>query len=173
MNSIDNNYIRRLLLITCSLMLNACQSGLPVKTVITGTVTKVHDGDSIHVTPTGKKRVVVRLAAIDAPEIKQEHGMQSRDYLRSMVMNREVTVRCNKVDKYRREICVVLLEDRDINLAMLTAGQAWYYSKYKNEQPVSHRRSYKKAESQARKKEIGLWQSEPVPPWTFRALAKS
>ena len=172
MKFIATNCLKSTLAIVCSLVIHSCNSGLPVTTVITGTVTKVHDGDSIHVTPVGKKRVVIRLAAIDAPEIKQEHGIKARDYLRSMVMNRKVTVHCNKVDKYRRQICVVSLDDRDINLAMLTAGHAWHYTKYQNEQPGSHRRAYKKAESGARRQKIGLWQSEPVPPWTYRSMAQ-
>lgn len=154
-------------------MLTGCQGGLPVTQEITGRITKVHDGDSVHVTPTGKSRVIVRLAAIDAPEIKQSNGIESRDYLRSMIMNRNVNVRCNKTDKYRRQICVVSHDGKDINLEMLKAGHAWYYAKYKNEQARKDQRLYLKAESQAKKSKTGLWAtSEPVAPWQFRALTQ-
>ena len=157
-------------LLLCSVA--GCQGGLPVKKVVSGTVTKVHDGDSLHITPAGKKRVVVRLAAIDAPEIKQDHGLQSRDYLRSMVMDRNVTAHCNKIDKYRRQICVVSHKDRDINLAMLSAGYAWYYTAFKDEQAKKQQRAYRKAEAKAQRDRMGLWQYNPVAPWIFRSQAQ-
>jgi len=149
-------------------------NGLAVNLIVDGTVTKVHDGDSVHITPPGKKRVIIRLAAIDAPEIKQDHGIASRDYLRSMIMNKQVTARCNKVDKYNRQICVVLKNNQDINLEMLTAGNAWYYEKYKKEQSSSDQRSYEKAEKNAKRKKIGIWAEDTaIPPWDFRALARN
>lgn len=158
--------------ILCTLLLQACKGGLPVNSVISGTVTKVHDGDSIHITPTGGKRVVIRLAAIDAPEISQEHGTVSRDYLRSLLMSKSATAHCNKQDKYGRQVCVVVRDGRDINVEMLSAGQAWYYSRFKDEQTISNRRVYKRAETSAKKKKLGLWLSEPVPPWVFRSSTK-
>ena len=157
--------------ILCFMLVPACQGGLPVTAVVTGTVTKVHDGDSIHITPAGRKRVIVRLAAIDAPEIKQQHGVKSRDYLRSLLLHKPATALCNKLDKYQRQICVVKRDDLDINLEMLAAGQAWYYERFKEEQTRANQRAYKKAETIARKRKLGLWQAEPMPPWTFRSRA--
>ena len=154
------------------LSVTACEGGLPTNKVISGTVTKVHDGDSLHITPSGKKRVVVRLAAIDAPEISQHNGVKSRDYLRSMVMNRQVTAHCNKSDKYHRQVCVLRIEDRDINLAMLSAGMTWYYHRFKDEQATKQQRAYQRAESKAQNKNIGLWQSDPIAPWVFRAQTR-
>lgn len=148
--------------------------GRPVSAVFNGKVTKVHDGDSVHITPTGKKRVIIRLAAIDAPEIKQSHGINSRDYLRNMIMNKQVTARCNKVDKYQRQVCVVLNNGTDTNLEMLKAGQAWYYERFRDEQPRNEQRSYRKAASNAKKRQAGLWRDgTAIPPWEFRAQANN
>ncbi len=153
--------------------LMGCQSGLPVNMEINGRITKVHDGDSAHITPTGSKRVIVRLAAIDAPEIKQEHGIKSRDYLRGLILNREVVAYCNKLDKYRRQICKVTHKGTDINVEMLKGGQAWYYSRYRQEQTRSDQRIYKKAESLAKRAQLGLWKNtEAVAPWEFRSIVR-
>ena len=148
-----------------------CDSGDPVNAVFTGTVTKVHDGDSIHVTPPGKKHVIIRLAAIDAPEIKQKHGIQSRDSLRALIMGKQVTAECNKLDKYNRQVCVVLIDGTDANLQMLKTGQAWYYERFKDEQSTSDQRAYRNASSRATKQKLGLWQDgATIAPWDFRAL---
>ena len=150
------------------------RDGLPVKLTVEGRVTKVHDSDSIHITPPGRKRVIVRLAAIDAPEINQDHGIASRNYLRGMIMNRQVTARCNKVDKYKRQICVVLKDGQDINLEMLKAGKAWYYEKFKKEQSRRNRRAYQKAAKTAARQRPGLWaEATAIPPWEFRARTRN
>lgn len=150
-----------------------CQSGLPVNKELNGRVTKVHDGDSVHITPGGSKRVIVRLAAIDAPEIRQAHGIKSRDYLRGLILNRDVTAYCNKLDKYQRQICKVTYRGTDINVEMLKGGHAWYYQRYRKEQTRGDQRKYKKAESLAQKAKLGLWKNtQAVAPWEFRSLAQ-
>jgi len=53
-------------------------SSLASAELLTGTVTSVHDGDTITLnTDSGAKKI--RLAGIDAPEIKQPYGIASRD----------------------------------------------------------------------------------------------
>ncbi len=149
-------------------------NGLKVNLIVSGEVTKVHDGDSIHITPQGKRRTIVRLAAIDAPEINQTHGVDSRNHLRSMILQKQVTAHCNKVDKYKRQICVVLKDNRDVNLEMLKTGNAWYYEKFREEQNRKDQRIYRKAEENARKKRRGIWiEATAIPPWEFRDLARN
>jgi len=101
-------------------------SDSPSKATHTGLVTKVHDGDSIHITPPGQKRVVIRLAGIDAPELKQAYGIASRDKLRSMILNQTASARCYKKDRYQRNVCVVYFDGDDMNLEMVRAGFAWH-----------------------------------------------
>jgi endonuclease YncB( thermonuclease family) len=45
----------------------------------------VHDGDTLRVVR-GNEELKIRLCGIDAPEIKQTLGIESRDYLRSEAM---------------------------------------------------------------------------------------
>jgi endonuclease YncB( thermonuclease family) len=45
----------------------------------------IHDGDTLRVVR-GNEELKIRLCGIDAPEIKQPLGIESRDYLRSEAM---------------------------------------------------------------------------------------
>ncbi|OED39251.1 hypothetical protein AB833_17160 [Chromatiales bacterium (ex Bugula neritina AB1)] len=148
----------------------SCTTSPKITDTVSGTVTKVHDGDSIHITPSGKKRVIIRLAGIDAPELAQPFGMVSRDMLRSMILNRPAEARCHKQDKYHRQVCVVYFEGEDINLQMVKAGMAWHYKFYQDEQSRQQRRQYSRAERDAREDRTGLWDGESIAPWVFRRL---
>ena len=86
-----------LLLALITLATAACTTNPPITDTFTGPVTKVHDGDSIHIMPKGEKRIIIRLAGIDAPEIKQPFGIASRDKLRSIILNRTAKAKCHKV----------------------------------------------------------------------------
>ena len=81
---------------------------------ITGKVVKVSDGDTIWVLDT-KKKVKVRLLGIDAPEIKQAFGEESRMILARLIKKQNVIVVGDGKDRYGRLIGKVLLDDRDIN----------------------------------------------------------
>jgi endonuclease YncB( thermonuclease family) len=148
----------------------ACSTTPHDTTRITGIANKVHDGDSIHITPAGQKRVIVRLAGIDAPELKQRFGLPARDHLRSILLNKPVEARCHKIDRYERRLCVVYRDGTDINLAMVSAGLAWHYKKYQNEQTRKQRRQYASAEHEARTRRLGLWRdNNPQAPWNYRS----
>ena len=159
-----------LLLTLATLVPVASTASPPITNTFTGTVTKVHDGDSIHITPEGEKRVIIRLAGIDAPEIKQPFGIASRDKLRSMILNRTAEAKCHKTDRYKRQICVVYFNGVDVNLQMVRSGMAWHYKEYQKEQSRWQQWQYSRAESKARGSGHGLWSGEHIAPWVFRKL---
>lgn len=161
-----------LLLVLATLGPFACSTSPLITGNFTGTVTKVHDGDSIHITPEGEKRVIIRLAGIDAPELKQPFGIASRDKLRSMILNRPAEAKCHKIDRYRRQVCVVYFNGEDVNLQMVRAGMAWHYKEYHKEQSRWQRWEYSRAENKARNGGFGLWGRESIAPWEFRKLAE-
>ena len=167
------NSLYYLLLTLATLAPAACSTNPPITDTFTGPVTKVHDGDSIHITPKGEKRVIIRLAGIDAPEIKQPFGIASRDKLRSMILNRTAKAKCHKIDRYKRQVCVVYFDGEDVNLQMVRVGMAWHYKEYQGEQSRRQRRQYSKAESRARNDRLGLWDGESVAPWVFRKIVRS
>ena len=136
---------------------------------ITGKVVKVSDGDTIWVLDP-KKKVKVRLLGIDAPEIKQAFGKESKMILIRLIEKQNVIVVGNNKDRYGRLIGKVLLDDRDINLEMIKAGAAWHYKKYQTDQLKADRILYSIQEQLAQKTKRGLWKkSDPLAPWQWRA----
>lgn len=159
------------LFLAASLVLTAACSTTPSDPLhsVSGMVSKVHDGDSIHITPPNQKRVVIRFSAIDAPELKQNFGLSSRDYLRSLLMGKQATAKCHKTDRYQRNVCAVYHNENDIGLKMIESGFAWHYKKYQNEQTSKQRAQYRHAEIRAKNLGRGLWQQDmPIAPWEFR-----
>lgn len=131
-----------------------------------GAVVDVHDGDTVKIrTTTGLVRV--RLQNIDAPELAQAGGQESRDYLRRLApLGQVVTVETGGKDKYRRTLGVVWRENINLNLAMVRAGQAWAYRKY-SPAPV-----YLAGEADARRSHLGLWGAVAMAPWDWRHRPK-
>ena len=136
---------------------------------VQGKVVAIADGDTITVLDAQNQQHKIRLAGIDAPEKKQAFGQASKKHLSDMVFDRDVTLDCGKTDKYRREICVVMVDGQDANLAQVKAGMAWWYRKYQKEQTAAQRSSYEAAEATAKAGRVGLWsEAEAVPPWEWR-----
>ncbi len=69
----------------------------------------VYDGDTLRVVK-GNEEVKVRFACIDAPEAKQEGGIESRDYLRSLLnqAGNQVKVNQTDTDRYGRAVASVV-----------------------------------------------------------------
>lgn len=70
----------------------------------------VHDGDAITLLDAANRQHKIRLDGIDAPELGQPFGKASKPNLADLVFNREVVADCGKTDRYRREVCRVLVE---------------------------------------------------------------
>jgi len=136
--------------------------------VLLGTVIAVHDGDSITLrTESNKKKI--RLAGIDAPELKQPYGVESRSLLREAVLDKSVLVESSRNDKYRRVIGKVTLDGQDINLKQIQLGGAWVYRAYLKELSKEDRAAYLEAEAESKTIAVGLWKdSNPVEPWIWR-----
>ncbi len=136
---------------------------------LTGRVVGVHDGDTITVLDANRTQYKIRLAGIDAPELKQAFGSRSKQNLSKWVYNRDVIVEWSKHDRYKRVVGVVLVDGHDVNLEQVRAGMAWWYRQYAKEQTPHDRQLYEQAENEARSAKRGLWvDSQPIPPWEFR-----
>ena len=135
----------------------------------TARVVGVTDGDTIKALDGTRVQHRIRLAGIDAPEKAQPYGQRSKQHLAEQVFGREVTLSCGKHDRYKREVCVVLLEGQDINLSQVQAGYAWWYRQYAREQTPAQRKEYEEAERTAQERHAGLWRdNSPIPPWEWR-----
>lgn len=132
-----------------------------------GLVDNVHDGDTIRLRTT-EGMVKVRLQNIDAPEIAQPGGIQSRDELRHMApLGQPVIVETTGRDKYGRTLGEVFRGGQNLNLALVRHGQAWVYRKYCTAP------NYLLAERQAQTEHLGVWATQDaMAPWVFRHQPK-
>ena len=101
---------------------------------LAGRVVGVHDGDTITILDASKKQHKIRLAGIDAPELKQAFGTRSRQKLSDMAYDKDARLECHKTDRYKREVCKVWVQPSDCptcsktldaGLAQIIAGLAW------------------------------------------------
>lgn len=132
----------------------------------TAVVTHVSDGDTVWVRPSrGGARVPVRLLDIDAPEICQRSGQQSRDALARQVLRRTVTVEERGRDDYGRVLARLHRSGQDVGEQLVVEGHAWSY-RFRNQPGPYHAQ-----ETQARQARRGLWAAaHPLEPRAFRRL---
>lgn len=125
----------------------------------------VHDGDTITVLDDAKHQTKVRLAEIDAPELKQPYGSKSKKMLSDLVFGKTVTVAKGDIDKYGRTVGRVYQGNTDVNLAMVRQGGAWAYRQYLTDDAIPA------AEESAKADRAGLWglqEDQRMPPWEWR-----
>lgn len=136
-------------------------------------VTFVEDGDTASLKRQDGSSINCRIDKIDAPEVghpkvgkkEQPFGEESKQTLRSMIENKEVTLRITRpqADKYGRNLCQIEVEGKDVSAEMVRKGAAWLYREYGNDPTLM------KEEAMARRNRTGLW-GAPIPeyPPAFR-----
>lgn len=132
---------------------------------ITGIVTKVSDGDTIVIQTVKNKKLKVRLAKIDAPELAQPHGKTAHIFLNQLLLSQAVTVNYKNKDRYQRIVGEVYLNGMDIGAEMVSQGHAWVYRQYSDDFYLYC------LEYWARITQKGLWAlpaDKRVPPWEWR-----
>lgn len=154
-------------------------------TELTGRAVSVHDGDTITVLDADKRQHKVRLAGVDAPELKQAFGTRSRQNLAGLVRGQDVRVEWEKTDRNGRTVGKVLfmpsscltpacLEPADANYEQIATGMAWYYRQYARELKPEDCTKYDAAENRARGEKLGLSADvKPVAPGEWRRVGKS
>jgi endonuclease YncB( thermonuclease family) len=132
--------------------------------VLVGTVTRVVDGDTIHV-QLASGPIEVRFSSSDAPEKDQTWGREAKLALEGRISTRRVTLVPVEQDRYDRLIAFVYLDDEDLNGWMVQQGHAWAYRDDLEDD------RYCALEAAARSAERGLWapsQSPAYAPWEWR-----
>lgn len=135
---------------------------------LSGVVTAVHDGDTLTLREDSGRIRKVRLAAIDAPELRQAFGRAAQRYLARRVEGRRVAV-TTRGTSHGRAVGVVIYRRRDLGLRQIEAGYAWYDARYRSTIAAADREIYAAAQKKARDGRRGLWQAAaPVAPWEWR-----
>lgn len=135
--------------------------------IVTGTVSKVSDGDSIHITTPEQTKFKVRLYGIDAPETPkinhrtgkvnkpgQPYGEESWKALEDKVMGKQVKMDILDIDKYKRMVGMIWHDDRNINLEMVREGYAEAFIEYLK---PPYRTEFLEAEQEAKSAKRGIW----------------
>ena len=131
--------------------------------MLEGRVIGVHDGDTVTLLISGNHQIKVRLAQIDAPELDQAFGQQSKRSLSAIVFNKTIKVEKETTDKYGRTVGTLLVDGLDANKEQVKLGMAWVYRKYLHDQ------SLMSLEETARQSKVGLWtDGNPMAPWDYR-----
>jgi endonuclease YncB( thermonuclease family) len=145
--------------------LGASREGKPTPDFdLQGRVVKIIDGDSLSLLEAGGRQHTIRLFGIDTPEWDQPHGKAAKRALAKLVDQKVIGVVAVDTDTFGRTVGTVYLGQRDINLAMVESGHAWWFTRY-----APYERHLAAAEEQAREDRIGLWAADdPVPPWHWR-----
>ncbi len=142
-----------------------------------GRIIHIADGDTVTLLTAQYESRRIRLAGIDAPEKAQPYGERSRRHLEELVRGKRAVADCPKTDRYGRLVCTVTVvlqncsdcRPRDVGLAQLEAGLAWWYRAYAREQAADDRVRYEAAEDEARATRSGLWRDrDPHAPWNWR-----
>ena len=130
----------------------------------TGWGYKALDGDSVTVAISEEKIISIELDGIDCPELEQDFGKEAQDFTKNFIYKKKVKVEIRAYDTESSVIGRVFLEDKDLSLALIEAGLAWYDKKKSSDKKLA------KAQKKAKKAKKGLWSKEkPTPPWIFRA----
>jgi micrococcal nuclease len=146
--------------------INFAISQAAIRTV-TGTVTKVSDGDTIHLTTAEQTKLKVRLHGIDAPETLkinystgqvnkpgQPYAVESWKALENKIMGKQVRLDIITIDRHKRMVGMIWLDNRNINIEMISEGYAEAFIEYLKE---PYRSEFVEAERKARSAKKGIW----------------
>lgn len=129
------------------------------------TVVKVVDGDTFDGLTQDDIEIRFRIHGIDAPEIKQDFSVKTKEKLSNLIFGKRVGIKVQKKrDGYGRPVVLVSTSEcDDVGAELLRSGMAWHSKKYDDSE------FYDKLEKEARRNKIGLWSiNNPTPPWEYR-----
>lgn len=135
----------------------------PAAAEVLARVVSVHDGDTLTVL-IDRRQVKVRLKDIDAPELGQPFGRNSRQSLSDLCFGQIAAIDAGGRDRYRRTIAHVTCAGTDANAEQVRRGYAWTYARF-----APRNSPLFAVEREARSAQRGLW-TDPAPmaPWEWR-----
>lgn len=142
--------------------------------LVEGKVVRVENGDTITVQANGQRLYLVKLQAIDAPDIGQPHYEDSQNSLSKLIRGKDVRVVVHATGPSGVMIGTVYRKGRDVGLSLLERGLAWHYKRFPYQQAAASRKTYSDAQNIASAAGLGIWaDASPIPPWVFRGEAVS
>ncbi len=137
-------------------------------------IRRVVDGDSLEVKYSGlfsflRRPFPVRLYGIDAPELAQPYGQESRQQLEALVQRGGIRMEAMATDRYGRTVGLLYRRRRrgqSVNVEMVRSGMAWWYRRYGGRDL-----GFPEAEAEAKRRRRGVWRhgDRIRRPWDYRA----
>ena len=126
-------------------------------------IVRVIDGDTVLAESRGTE-LKIRLSEIDAPEMNQPYGTNSKKCLSELIReSSSLKFKSDGQDNYGRSLGWLVTDDKNLNYEMIKEGCAWVYDRY-----VINKTIYS-FQNGARLKNLGLWkQNNPIAPWVWR-----
>ena len=148
--------IRLIIFLSLSFIASFLNAYTPLEKII------VVDGDTIRAEAKGKE-IKIRLVEIDAPEMNQPFGAQSRNFLNRLLYEKDVTLISEGEDRYGRTLGKIYANGESVNTLMIKSGFAWVSDRYVKDS------SLYKYQDQAKAENLGLWRAkDPIAPWVWR-----
>ncbi|WP_094585109.1 thermonuclease family protein [Synechococcus sp. BO 8801] len=137
------------------------------------TVISVGDGDTLRVLDGGKK-LTIRVACIDAPEMAQSpYGQQAREALQTLLpVSSTVTLKAQTKDRYGRTVAEVFTQSgANAGLTLVQQGNAFAYRQYLKQ---CDEWAYLDREKLAQRYRVGVWRFDGgiQRPWDWRAAQR-
>ncbi len=133
---------------------------------------KVIDGDTFTATRENGKKITVRMAGLDAPEIGQDLAEESAEQLRGCLAsgNALITVQAtNSIDDKGRALAKVESAELNCNQQQIETGMAWMYDKHDEDLALEDYQLYVFANRYALDNKEGLWGNvDAERPWAYR-----
>lgn len=140
-------------------------------------VIAVIDGDTVMVVRPSDRPIKVRLVGIDAPEMAQEYGPESKASLLEMVLHKQVLVSSKMVDDYGRLLAEITVGGLNVNHEQVRRGMAWDYSRINNRELAALQREAQQARrglwTAASAIEPSKWRKQHPSEWSAPAAAAS
>lgn len=167
-------YFTVVIVLILLLIMVGCSNNTAPQLAVPVSVTKVTDGDTIHVTLNGKDESV-RLIGVNSPELshpqqkieEQPYGTQALEYTRKALLNQQVYLELDvgERDRYGRVLAYVWLKQpkdssvkevrgKMFNARLLLDGYAQVMTVSPN---VKYAGVFKSLEGEARANKKGLW----------------
>jgi micrococcal nuclease len=151
------------MILIASVILSACGASKSVSTPGREQVKveRVVDGDTFEIQRNGKKEKV-RMIGVDTPETKKPgtpvmyYGKEASEYTKSRLEKKSVELEwdVDKTDQYGRFLAYVWIGDELFNRTLIQEGYARVYTFPPN---VKYVDQFTKDQTEARKKQKGLW----------------
>ncbi len=126
---------------------------------------QVSDGDTFSLQLDNGLFAEVRLNGIDAPELAQAFGEESKNFLAQLLADQKVFIVAQEKDKYGRYLGNVYVNYESVAEKMLAAGLAYHYKDFNQDKTLAA------LEQQAKNQKLGLWalpEDQRVAPWDWR-----